>query len=335
MSRFVEVNITRQTKPLSQKGFGLPLVLSPSGAFDYKVYTEISEVAPDFAETTEEYKLLSRMFGQNPSPAEIAVYGVQYDEATGVPADLVSALNELVKTHNEFYYLLSTVQGDEEVQALAEWISTQEKIYAASTSSQTLYDTLTGLYDNVFLLVHDQPDTYPAEGLVALLAPQTIGSYTWTFKNIAGVPAVAYDNTKINDIHTKNACTYISEGGTNITSHGVATSGEYIDVIQGQHFIQAKITENIFGLLVRTPKVPYTSDGIALAVAEVEKALQLAGQNGIIAEENDEYQFTITIPNLEDIPANTRANRTLPDIPWTATIAGAIESVTVNGVLKI
>lgn len=335
MSRFVEVNITRQTKPLSQKGFGLPLVLSDSGDFDYKVYTEISEVAADFNETTEEYKLLSRMFGQNPRPAEIAVYGVLYDSGTGVPADLTSALNELQLTNDEFYYLVSTVQDDDEVQALAEWVSTQNKIYAVSTSSDTLYDTLSGLYDNVYVLVHDAPETYPAEGLVASLAPRVIGSYTWTFKNINGVPVASYDNTKINDIHTKNANTYISEGGVNITSNGIATSGEYIDVIQGQHFIKAKMLENVFGLLVKSPKVPFTSAGIALAVAEVEKALQLAGDNGIIAEENGEYQFSIEIPRIDNIPDNDKANRTLPDIPWSAKIAGAIENVKINGVLKI
>jgi hypothetical protein len=335
MSRFVEVNITRQTKPLSQKGFGLPLVLSVSGDFQYKVYTEISEVAADFNETTEEYKLLSRMFGQNPAPAEIAVYGVLYDSGTGLPADLSAALNELQLTNDEFYYLVSTVQDDAEVEELASWVSTQDKIYAVSTSSETLYATLDGLYDNVYVLVHDQPGSYPAEGLVAHLAPQVIGSYTWTFKNISDVPAAAYDNTKINDIHTKHANTYISEGGVNITSNGVATSGEYIDVIQGQHFIQAKISENVFGLLVRQPKIPFTSAGIAQVVAEVEKALQLSGDSGIIAEENDEYRFSIQIPRVEDIPDNDKANRTLPDIPWTATIAGAIEDVTINGVLKI
>lgn len=335
MSRFVEVNITRQTKPVSEKGFGLPLVLATSKALEYKVYTDITEVVNDFAESTKEYKLLNRMFGQNPSPSEIAVYGVVYDAAKGDLTALTSALNTLLLTHNDFYYLISPEQGDVEVTALAEWISTQKKIYVASTSSESLYKELKGLYDNVFLLVHDQPDTYPAEGLVATLAPQTIGSYTWTFKTIQGVPAVSFDNTKIKDIEDNNACTYIAESGVNITSHGVATSGEYIDVIQGQHFIEAKISENIFGMLVRNPKVPYTSDGIAMAVAELEKALRLAGKNGIIAQENDEYQYTITVPKIEDIPANTKANRVLPDIPWEATIAGAIENVKINGVLKV
>lgn len=335
MGRFVNVNITRQTKSVSEKGFGLPLVLATSKNLSYKTYTDISEVVADFAAETKEYKLLSRMFGQNPRPAEIAVYGVLYDSGADDPSKLVTALNTLILTHNDFYYLVCAEQGDEEIAALAEWISTQQKIYAASTSSTVVDAALKGLYENVYLLVHNDPTTYPAEGLVALLAPQVIGSYTWTFKTINGVPAVNYTETEINAIHDNNANTYVADGGVNITSSSKATNGEYIDVIQGQHFITAKINENIFRLLVRMPKVPSTNGGIALAVAEVENALTLAGKNGIIAEEKGAYQFAITIPSIDSIPENAKANRKLPDIPWTAKIAGAFEEVTINGVLAI
>jgi Protein of unknown function (DUF3383) len=334
-NRYVTVTITRQTKAVSEKRFGLPLVLATSENLAYKVYTDIEQVTEDFATTTEEYKLLSRMFGQNPRPAEIAVFGVQYDNATDSPTELTAALNDLIKTHNDFYYLVSVEQGDDEITALAEWVSTQEKIYAASTSSTTLYQALNDLYDNVFLLVHDQPRQYPAEGLVALLAPLPSGSYTWTFKTIQGVSPAAYDDTKINDIHDNNACTYIEEGGVNITSHGVATSGEYIDVVQATHFIKARMTEAVFRLLATNPKIPYTDTGIAMVVAQVDNVLKQAFKQGIIADENGEPLYSITVPKRADIPANTKAQRILPDIEWTATIAGAVEKVEIRGVLTI
>jgi len=334
-NRYVDVTITRQTKAVSEKGFGLPLVLATSKNLGYKVYTDIDQVTTDFATTTEEYKLLSRMFGQNPRPAEIAVFGVQYDNAMDTPETLVTALNDLVKTNNDFYYLVSVEQGDEEITALAEWISTQDKIYAVSTSSDTLYTTLSGLYDNVFVLVHDQPRQYPAEGLVAQLAPLPIGSYTWTFKTIHGVTPAAYDDTKINDIHDHNACTYIRESGVDITSHGVATSGEYMDIVQSMHFLKARLAEAVFQLLAKNPKIPYTDAGIAMVVAEVDKVLKQAFRQGIIADENGEPLYSITVPKRADIPANTRAQRILPNIEWTATIAGAVEKVEIRGTLMI
>lgn len=334
-NRYVDVTITRQTKAVSEKGFGLPLVLATSKNLAYKVYTDISQVSADFATTSEDYKLLSRMFGQNPRPAEIAVYGVQYDEATGSPTTLTDALNTLMQQHSDFYYLVSTVQGDDEIAELAEWVSTQDKIYAASTSSETLYTTLNGLYENVFLLVHDQPRQYPAEGLVALLAPQEVGSYTWTFKTIQGVSPVAYDDTKVNDIHNNNACTYLRVSGVDITSHGVATSGDYIDVVQATHFLKARLAEAVFRLLATNPKIPYTDTGIALVVAEVDNVLKQAFRQGIIADDNGEPLYTITVPKRADIPENTRAQRVLPNIEWTATIAGAVEKVEIRGTLMV
>jgi Protein of unknown function (DUF3383) len=335
-NRYVDVTITRQTKAVSEKGFGTPLVLATSKDLAYKVYTDIEQVTTDFATTTEEYKLLSRMFGQNPRPAEIAVYGVQYDSATGDPSELTAALNTLVTMgKNDFYYLVSVEQGDDEITELAEWISTRDKIYAASTSSESLYQTLSGLYDNVFLLVHDQPRQYPAEGLVAQLAPLPIGSYTWTFKTIQGVTPAAYDDTKINDIHDHNACTYIRESGVDITSHGVATSGEYMDIVQSTHFLKARLAEAVFRLLATNKKVSYTDAGIAMVVAEIDKVLKQAFRQGIIADENGEPLYSITVPKRADIPPNTRAQRVLPDIEWTATIAGAIEKVEIRGTLMI
>jgi hypothetical protein len=333
--RYVDVQITRETKPISEKGFGLPLMLATSKDFNYKVYTDILEVSPDFAEDTKEYKLLSRMFGQNPRPDEIAVYGFLYDAVSDGPTALTATLNELIKTHNDFYYVVSPEQGDEEIKALAEWTNTQDKLYGVTTDNIALAEEIQGMYDNTFIVAHDQPDTYVAEGLISTCAPRTIGSYTWTFKNVQGVPAVAYDNTMINQIHAANASTYINEAGVLMNSHGVVTSGEYIDVIQSTHFLKARMAEYAFRLLALKDKVPYTDAGIALVVAEVEKVLDQAFKQGIIADEEGVPMYTITVPKRADIPKNTIAQRILPDVQWTAVIAGAVEKVEIRGTLTL
>ncbi|HFH7446652.1 TPA: DUF3383 family protein, partial [Streptococcus agalactiae] len=200
-------------------------------------------------------------------PEKLAVLGVTYTE-TGIPTDLSSELNELVKKHNDFFYLHCTNQTDPVVTELSKWINTQEKFYFASTVNKTLAKTLNS--QNTVILVHPAPETYPAAAWVGVCAPQQVGSYTWTFKTLNGIAPAEYDVTVIGEIETNNASTYITEGGVNITSKGVTTSGEYIDILQGQYFLKARMTENVFGLLVRTPKIPYTDAGIALIVAEVE-----------------------------------------------------------------
>jgi len=342
--RYVDVQITRETKPLSEKGFGLPLVLATSKTLDYKEYTDIEDVAIDFDVMSEEYKLFSRMFGQDPKPAEIAVYGFVYDAIADEPEALKATLNELVKTHSDFYYVVSPEQGDEEIIALAEWTNTQDKLYGVTTSNITLAETMKGQYDNTFIVVHDQPGTYVAEGLIAVCASKKIGSFTWTFKNVQGfpiIPAAAYNNMEINQIEDANASTYINEAGRLMNSKGVVTTGEYIDVIQATHYLKARLAESVFRLISLRDKVPGTDSGISLIVGEVETVLSREIENvttgeGIIArDEAGNPMYTITAPRRVDIPKNTLAQRILPDIKWTATITGAFEKVQIRGVLTI
>lgn len=341
MSRYVDVVITRETKPVSEKGFGLPLMLATSKALEYTIYEGIEDVAVDFTETTREYKLASRMFGQTPKIKELACYGVSYVPTTPeAPADevtvLTAALNELVQFNNEFYYLVCPESGDAEIKALAEWISTQDKLYGVTTQSVALTEELSGLYDNVFLSVHDDPNAFHAEGLIGMNAPKVIGSFTWTFKQVQGVRAARLTNAEINQVLKNNATVQVNEAGVLLNAMGVSTSGEYIDNVQATHFLKARITEDIFRLLAMKEKVPYDNRGIAMVVNELNVRLKSAYRQGIIAE-NDagEPDYKITYPLRSEIPKNTIAKRVLPDVKFRAIVAGAIEKVEINGVLAL
>ncbi len=335
-SRFVEVNITRETKPVSEKGFGLPLMLATSKALNYKVYTDISEVAEDFEETSREYKLATRMFGQSPKIRELACYGVEYTSGTDDVNVLSAALNKLVKTDNDWFYLVSTANSDAEIKVLCEWMSTQEKIYGVTTQNIALTEELKNLYENVLLSVHDDEHAYHAEGLIAYGAPQVIGSYVFSHKQVSGVRAAKLSNAEINKIIANNATTCINEMGWLINASGKAVGGEYLDVIQADYFLRARLREDIFRLLATVKKVSYTNGGITQVVATMDTRFKAAFRQGIIAEdENEEPDYTITFPRRKDIPKNTIAQRILPDINFRLVIAGGVEKAQLNGVLTL
>lgn len=334
MSKYVSVTITRQTAAVSQKGFGMPLILSTEKVAAYKEYAgdeALATIGTDYGATSETYKLAASILGQAPRPETIAVHGFLYGGIA--PADLSSQLNTLQLEHNDWFYLTSTEQGDAEITELSTWVKAQEKLYFASTINTALAAALQN--QNAVILVHDKPEQYPAEAWVGYGAPQAIGSFTWTFKTLNGITPALYDVTTIATIEDNNASAYIKEGGVNITSKGVTTSGDYIDIMQSQYYIKARMIENVFGLLARSPKVPFTDSGISLVVAEVEKTLKDAFNNGIIADEDGKPLFEVSAPTRSEVSVNDKANRTLPDVNWTATIAGAVESVKINGVLKL
>lgn len=330
-NRYVSVSITRQTKAVSQKGFGMPLILTEDKVAAYKEYggdTALADIGVDFGTSSKTYKLATSLLGQEPKVDTVAVYGVA--TTTG----LAAALNTLVLDNNDWFYLTCTEQADADITELSTWVATQEKLYFASTLNKTLASTLNN--QNAAILVHPNPETYPAEAWVGVGAPLEIGSFTWTFKTLNGINPANYNTTDINTIEDNNASTYIKEGGVNITSKGVTTSGEYIDIIQSQYFIKSRMTENVFGLLARMPKVPFTDNGIALVVAEMESALKAAFNQGVIAEDADgKPMFEIIAPSREDVSTNDRANRLLPGMKWKATIAGAVENVDIDGTLLV
>lgn len=336
MSRFVEVDITRETKPVSERGFGLPLMLATSKAINYKVYTDISGVAEDFNVTSREYKLASRMFGQSPKIAELAVYGVSYVPDADATAVLTASLNELLVVNNDWFYLVSPENGDEEIKALAEWISTQEKIYGVTTKNIAFAEEIKGKYENVYLSVHDDADAFHAEGLLAYGAPLEIGSYDFAHKQINGVRASFLTPAEINAVKAANATTAVSELGLIVNLTGKAVGGDFLDVIQSDYFLRARLREDIFQLLATVKKVPYTDAGIAQVVERMDSRFKSAFRQGIIAEDdNGEPDYTIEFPRRADIPKNERAQRVLRGIKFRAVIAGAVENVEITGVLTV
>lgn len=336
MSRYVESVITRETGAVSRAGFGTVLVLGTTKAAEYKEYMAdeaVSGVTTDFGADSKELKLIKAIMGQNPRPAKVAVLGVLFDEASGQPTTLTAALSTLLLSKSDWYFLTCTSQKDAVITALAGWTATQDKAYFASTSNKTLGTTLNQL--QTVILVHDKPETYPAEALVGAIAPLDPGTYTATFKTLSGIAAASFNTTEINQIHAANGNTYIREGGVNITSNGKTTGGEWFDIIQSQHYLNARIVENVFGLLVSVPKVPFDAGGIAMTVARVESAIKGAPDGMIARDEGGKLIYTITAPDISEISANDKANRLLPGIKWRVTLAGAIEKVEVEGVLAI
>lgn len=343
-NRFVEVNITSQTKAVTQAGFGLALILSTEKAATYKEYASdsaLSTIETDFGIDSETYKLANAMLSQEPQVDKIAILGVAYNNETDEPATLISALNELIKTKNDFFYLVSTEQEKEEIEALDSWIGSRSKFYFVTTTKEVVDTLKTAMSRNTIVLAHDKPEQYAAEALVGEVASLDVGSFTLTFTQLNGIEPASYDSVEIDAIEAKNAITYIRQGGVNIVSKGTTMAGEHFDVVQAEYFLEARIAERVFGLLTRVRKVPFTTNGIGMTVAEVDNVLQENVENlqtgtGIIARNTDGAPlYSITIPDINSISKNDKANRILPDIPWSATIAGAIEKVKINGVLSL
>lgn len=326
----VEVIVTRETQPLTQAGFGMPLITATHAAVPYVEYTSIADVAEDYPETTAAYKIAARVLGQSPRPSRIAMVGVEYDDD---PTTLTTALNDLVQMNNDWYFLLCDQQEDAVITELSGWVDTQKKLYFASTDNLNLAAALES--ENTVIMYHDDPTQYPAEGWVGRCAPELPGSITWKFKTINGVTAANIKSGELAYLHQEGGNSYVRKLGVLQTSEGLTTSGEYIDVIRSQHFIEARLVEEVMRLFINSGKVPYDNSGIAQVVAACESVMKQATDQGIIARDDDgNGLWTVTAPRREDVPASDIAARKLDGVVIEATLAGAIHSATIRVTLR-
>ena len=324
------VNISRLTRAVTQRGFGLPMILGTSKDHDYTLYSNISQVASDFDVTSKEYLIAQRMFGQNPAPPQIAIFSIAPVEDIALETLLLTAVNEIVETHDEWYYLVCTQNQNDVVRALAGWAEAQIKTYWVTTQDLTLVETLE--YENTIVMYHDNPNAYVAEGLVSTAATNDPGSLTFKFKGVSGVTAADIRATDLSVLHKNNGFSYIRNMGVLQTSEGTVTTGEYIDIIMAAHFIKVRMEEEAKLLALNTKKIPYDRRGIAMLTSVVYKVLSVAGRMGIIkVDENDNYVFSVTALRRDQVLTNDVANRIYNGIDWELTIAGAIHSGTISG----
>ncbi|GAK01507.1 DUF3383 family protein [Geomicrobium sp. JCM 19055] len=333
--RDVEVTITRETQTVSQAGFGLPLILGKSKSHEYKTYRSIQEVSDDFNVNDEEYRFANRIFAQSPRPQRVAIKSIADENEDGdgaSPDQLVRALNN---TDEDFYFLLCTDQSDDVVSALSDWVDSQRKLYFYTTNS--IDSILDRNAERAVGLLHSDPTA--AAGWVGRCAPTDPGSITWKFKQVSGVglsEGINDDEIELIIDDESNGNAIISQGGVLHTTPGRTTSGEFIDILRSQDFVEARLKERVFTTLVNAPKVPFTNTGIAMIRAAVESVLKSAFNNGIIAEdENGEPLYNISTPDRSDVPQEDRAKRTLPDVNFDFELAGAIHGVAIIGAIRV
>ncbi len=352
LADIVNVTIERQTRAVSQQGFGTLLIAGTSltGTPLYRVYSGVSSVGSELPSASAEYKALKVAFSQSPTPVQVAVGRVDLSSA----ATLQTSLSALEDAFNGWYGLALASRSSALQNAAAEWVeSSGRKILALATSDPRAIGeaAIPGAGNNPeiaatlksdgrersFILFHEgagsaTDEDWPEVAWLARQLATTPGAQTWMFKSLSGPTPSALTDTQSLAARNGNVNTYETIGGVSITREGRMASGEYIDVIVGMDWLKARLTERIYSRLVNLPKVPYTDAGVAIFEAEIKAQLDAAVRSGVLA---GDPKPTISVPRVRDVSAQDRANRLLPDIRFVATLAGAVHSVTINGVVSV
>lgn len=153
----------------------------------------------------------------------------------------------------------------------------------------------------------------------SLLFSYQPGQATWAYKRLQGVGADTYNATERTQIEAVHANHYTSEAAIGITRPGKAFGGEWIDVVIGLAWLEARLQEDIFALFVSEPKIPYTDEGIAQIESTVRGVLRQAERNKLI-----DAGWTITKIAAADQTTGDRAARIYGGLEFVVRLSGAI-----------
>ena len=256
--------------------------------------------------------------------------------------DWVSATIPAVRAVKDQWYMLSIdTHVDATVLAVAAYIegikATSPKFYVFSSAAS---DIKTSATTDIFSLVKALSYTHTAYiysgmatsyaecGLVGRFAPEQAGSNIWEQKTIVGLTVDTLTPDEISYIHGKNGATYENVGSVDVVIGGKCADGGWIDESIFVDWLKSRIQESVWSLLVNTRKIGYTSAGAA-AIEGAMRAVMAEGiQVGGLAADPAPV---VTVPNVLNLSSAQRATRTLPDVTFTARLAGAIRATTISG----
>lgn len=343
----VEVNITRQTTSVAVAAFNVPLILSQfatsktNPAFTRaRVYGSMAELYADGWRSTDAvYNIANAIFSQNPSVNKIVVGRKDSNDAT-----IDAALNAIANENNDWYGIVVDQALVSSFADVASWVETAKKFAIFWITDVNAYDpTKSTDLASVLKLAnrnrsaviwHATPAggaDYPDAAWMGEGFPYEPGTSTWAYKTLNGVTPdtlLAGQETALKD---KNCNYYMTVGGVSITQEGKVASGEYIDIIIGTDWIEARLREAVYSALVNNRKIPYDDTGIAMIEGLVKGVLNEAASKGILQADS----IAVTVPKYADIPQADKLARKLPDVKFSALYQGAIHSVTINGTISV
>lgn len=348
----VDVIITLGDRPITQAGFSTPLLLVETNltgageAFEndrVKIYTSVSSMIDEgFLVTDPAYRMAVKCFSGDNPPDKVLVGN--WDKTGG--ETLTEAVTAVAGVNSDFFFLLTDSHLQADVLEAAEWANANKRIYIVSLQdadiiSATAGNTLEQLnalqYDNTMVLVHQDADAEFVEGgVVGAMAGLTPGVSTLHGKTLQGVAFTTFSRTESEAIESQKGNIYTRIGGVGFFRKGFMVSGRYFDIIRGSLYLEARMEEDVFGFIKRKSdlgtKVPYTDNGVNMIKGVMEKRLQISVDQGFLS---DNPPPRVIPPLVQDIPTNDKANRLLPDVPFEATLAGAIHTVKIRGYVSV
>lgn len=286
-----------------------------------------------------------------PNPDDLNIKNTSTDP--GIAADLQAVYNI---DSVSWYGILFDSTSKAEAVAAAAWVETVRKLAGINSSDSEIADnaitndvfsTLKGsTYARTYgMFCASELHSYTAAGWMGSRFPSNPGKATWSYVTIAGTPIDTLKDGQVANISGtqglglgKNGNVYINLAGSGSTQQGITFAGEFIDITVGTDWLHARLQERLVGAIQNASnsgsKIPYTDKGAQILVGLTYAQLQQAQSPDFNLLATDPAPV-VNCPLVKDQDPGDRALRSFPGMTFTATYAGAIHSLIMNGTISI
>lgn len=263
----------------------------------------------------------------------------------GIAADL-SAI-EAIDDGASWYAVMLDRAGEAEIDAAAAWVQTRKKILSVEstdtdiTESGTTTDVMSDLagaeYTRTFLhYVSNALESGISAAILGRMLPlDPPGSASFAHQNLVGITSDSNTSAIDTAIQNKNGNLYSKIGGSGRTFPGKMANGEFADIIYGQDWLEARLVE---ACLAAEQSAADLGTKIAYTDAAIEQWLVSAMRGVMVMAERANYitsGWTVTADKVADTILADRSARRYPGLHFAATLAGAVHTAEIEGVLEL
>ena len=212
----------------------------------------------------------------------------------------------------------------------------------ADAGSDSLAKKLFTLAYNSFVLYSNDTDANGMACQLGATLPDRIYKINPAYYPLSGVVADTLTSSEIGYIVAKNCNRIENVGGYTLmpavdlvadnggNKGGVLSSGQYLDSVVAKYYLEEKVSEAVYQLLIDNKKVPFTLTGFEMIRSRIYNTMVEYG-DGIV----DLSTIVITMPDFETYSSTKKGQRWLDGVEGTGTLAGAINKIRISYSLTI
>ena len=256
--------------------------------------------------------------------------------------------NNIKAYDNDWYYLLPTTITKADLLLLAAALESDTDPHFGFFGSRDA-DILTATADNIAeelqdasyskccLTYTDDTDNLPNMCWAGATIPDKLWGINPCIYPLSSITGSDLNSTQIANLYGQNCNRIETIGGQTIVpgtasgqsgnAGGISPDGSYIDQVVATDYLNARVSEEVYALLLASKKVPFNVDGSNLIKSVIEGAMQTYGvDEGIV----NAGSVTVTMPDLDTYSTTKKAQRWLDGIVGDGEATGAINKITIS-----